>query len=109
MSSKLREALENIVNHFCTNCHNDGPDGCELSEVEGRFEFLCHKLKQARAALAEPLRNCDVGTAEEQAERFKAFCNSYPLMCGGCPLKDVGSVYGDCVIHWAQMPYEEVK
>lgn len=58
-NAKMREALENITLHFCKNCPNNGPDGCELSEAEGRFEFLCHKLKQARAALAEPRRNCD--------------------------------------------------
>jgi hypothetical protein len=65
--------------------------------------------EKACAALEEPLRNCEVGTAEDQMERFKTFCNSYPLMCNGCPLKDFGIVYGDCVIHWSQMPYEEVK
>jgi hypothetical protein len=54
MSSKVREALENIVNHFCANCPNNGPGGCELSEAESRFQFLCCKLKQARAALSEP-------------------------------------------------------
>lgn len=52
--AKCREALENITLHFCKNCPNNGPDGCELSEAEGRFEFLCHNLKQARAALSAP-------------------------------------------------------
>ena len=54
MSSKVREALKDIVNHFCTNCPNNGPDGCRLSGAETRFDFLCYKLKQARAALSEP-------------------------------------------------------
>ena len=34
------------------------------------------------AALAEPPRNCDVGTAEEQAERFYAFCGYHRFQSG---------------------------
>ena len=111
--SKLREALKNIVHHFCINCPNNGPEGCELSKDEGRFEFLCHKLKQARAALAEPLRNCEVGTAEEQEARFMKFCNSHYNInnidgeCALCPLNK--KVKGECEFAWGQMPYEEVK
>jgi hypothetical protein len=54
---KMREALESLTQHFCKNCPDNGPYGCE-SEA-GHFEFLCPKLKQARAALSAPPRNCD--------------------------------------------------
>lgn len=65
------------------------------------------KLEVVNAALSAPPRNCDVGTAEEQAERFKTFCYIYPLNCAGCPLKDSGITHNECAIFWTQMPYEE--
>lgn len=58
------------------------------------------------AALAKPPRNCDVGTPEEQAERYENLCDSHT--CGsicsgsGCPLYD----YDCSPFAWAQMPYE---
>ena len=36
------------------------------------------------AALAAPPRNCDVGTAEKQKERFFKFCT--PKKCNECKL-----------------------
>jgi hypothetical protein len=62
------------------------------------------------AALSAPPRNCDVGTAEEQAERQKAYCRKHftPDQLGGncrqCPLKDRRG--WSCQLAWAQMPYE---
>ena len=53
-------------------------------------------------------RNCDVGTVEEQAERFHAFCASNKK-CGdvySCERCQFNSVE-DCELAWAQMPYEE--
>ena len=66
-------------------------------------------LKDARAALSARPRNCDVGTAEEQAERFDEFCYNHRSRekgCGDCPLLDGVSC---CELAWAQMPYETVK
>lgn len=58
------------------------------------------------AALAAPPRNCDVGTAGEQAERYmNFFCRKYPK-CTGCPC--VGQVkYNQCEFAWLQLPYED--
>ena len=62
----------------------------------------------AQRALAAPARNCDVGTAEEQGERFAKFCKreehgfgasaycAYSCSCGETV---------DCKFAWAQMPY----
>ena len=59
------------------------------------------------AALAEPPRNCDVGTAEEQSRRYEELCDRHT--CGsicsasGCPMYE-----HDCSpFAWGQMPYEE--
>lgn len=58
------------------------------------------------AALAKPPRNCDVGTAEEQARRYEELCDSHTCgsICSGscCPLYD----YDCSPFAWAQMPYE---
>lgn len=105
MSSKLREAAENVARHHCFSCPNNWTGECELPTSEGESKYLCHKVKQLRSALAEPLRNCDVGTAEEQAERFDAYCDSH-TNCAHCPLAG----RQQCVLAWSQMPYkEEVK
>lgn len=79
-------------------------------------------------ALAVPPRNCDVGTAKEQAERFESFCQSnmqfYKDMFGhddegrldgwdcreDCPVGrmiDAKEAVSDhCQLAWAQLPYE---
>ena len=58
------------------------------------------------AALSAPPRNCDIGTAEEQAERFDEFCYNHRSRekgCGDCPLLEGGP----CELAWTQMPYGE--
>ena len=74
-----------------------------------RIDPVLHQLVQnARAAVALPLRNCDVGTAEEQQERFAQFCKDHLHECGlgrrhaDCPAYKTT----DCALTWAQMPYE---
>lgn len=67
----------------------------------------------------KPLRNCDVGTEHEQADRLAEFCRHHQKGCGlrygskgighpkvTCPaFKDI-----ECSIVWEQMLYEsEVK
>lgn len=66
-------------------------------------------LAVIEAALSAPPRNCDVGTADEQARRYEELCDSHTCgsICSGscCPLYD----YDCSPFAWAQMPYEEVK
>jgi hypothetical protein len=64
----------------------------------------------AEAALAEPPRNCDVGTAEEQIGRWHKFCKTQ-TNCEECPChKEEEDLTAMCFAHWSQMPYEsEVK
>lgn len=68
-------------------------------------EFVEETIK---AAIAEPPRNCDVGTAMEQGERFSAYCRAHKhpeSECLHCPL--FGQTGGYCELAWAQMPYKE--
>ncbi len=52
-----------------------------------------------KKALAAPPRNCDVGTADEQAERHKRWCD----------LKSIKDCWGvgcrKCIAKWSRMPY----
>ena len=69
------------------------------------------RIDQSRAALSRPLRNCDVGTADEQDERFGRFCvEKRSGSCSGCPDAvgglTVANGISECALVWAQMPYE---
>ena len=53
------------------------------------------RVDEARAALSSPPRNCDVGTADEQCERYKATGETHHTLTLANALA------------WAQMPYGE--
>lgn len=53
-------------------------------------------------ALSSPARQCDVGTAEEQQNRFNRFCRP---CTDGCPFLECRTIV-ECTIKWAQTPYE---
>lgn len=106
----IREALE--------KCANMGEQiDCQLgSSDETVYAFrhercLAHNISEcARAALSIPLRNCDVGTADEQYKRFMNMCNSKDAkQCASCSMRGFtpGCSRDRCFANWAQMPYEE--
>lgn len=51
------------------------------------------------------LRNCDVGTPQEQHRRYKAFCDEFKN-CQGCPFKSDLSFTAYCEIQWSQTEYK---
>lgn len=61
-------------------------------------------------ALAAPPRQCDVGTPQEQYNRFREFCLQYTF-CEQCQLRQLKPEYDICGMRcgfkWAQMPYEK--
>lgn len=59
--------------------------------------------KQCASALSTMPRNCDVGTPDDQVERFVAFCESHPKGCIDCEF--FGLPAGWCELQWAQKPY----
>ena len=71
-----------------------------------RAAFL---VDETNKVLSTPVRNCDVGTAEEQSNRRRKFCAKQKrngiINCGYCPIKH--QYQRDCTLAWAQMPYEE--
>lgn len=101
-AAAMREALEQI--------RNDLWDLMGTSSESARSNMACDMSRKISAALSEPARNCDVGTADEQADRFKAFCyaNRTPdNECSKeCPFNDTSAVCY-CQARWAQMSYEK--
>lgn len=80
------------------------------SDKGSPHEDLAEKIVEiVSAALAAPTRNCEVGTAEEQAERYGRYCDKFTtdsMHCESCPC--CGKILlGKCEFAWAQMPYEE--
>ncbi len=90
----MREALETVRKYV----KETTPDKVML----GVIEVWCDE------ALAKPPRNCDVGTAEEQAERYGRYCDKFTrgrMHCETCPC--CGKIpFGKCEFAWAHMPYE---
>ena len=63
---------------------------------------LCEIISRG---LDTPLRNCDVGTAEEQMQRKMEFCYKQGG-CSNCSFNKSATLT-QCALAWAQMPYEE--
>lgn len=57
------------------------------------------------AALAAPPRNCDVGTAQEQEERYLKLKREHVDRLARCPAVGPSFFFPDS-LYWAQMPYE---
>lgn len=97
--AELRCALKEVGEAFdddliATNCEMTDDEIRRMDAV--RWHVKC--------ALSRAPRNCDVGTAAEQADRFKRFCDAH--QCQGyydhpkCPF-DIDK----CEFEWGQMPY----
>lgn len=79
-------------------------DHCWLPQSIKLAEEACDRMNK-EAEIGKPRRQCDVGTAEEQDERFRDFCPRFiGGTCTGCELVTCG--LSECAIAWAQMPYE---
>ena len=85
----LRKALTKIL-----DLTNSLDEDCAVDPVEIR--------DIAKDALAEPVKNCEVGTAQEQFARCSKFCDIHDD-CSNCPVLEADS----CELAWAQMPYKE--
>ena len=103
-AAKLREALDDTVGLLegILEAFKQGTGGVYTSDVS-------EAIDKARAALAAPARNCDVGTAEEQEVRFRNYCWNHSsrdknMECQ-CPIDAEGKA--GCKLTWAQLPYEE--
>lgn len=98
-AAKMRAALERLK-PLCQSVWESGGGEDVSAEIAEMMDII-------KDALSAPPRNCDVGTAEEQDERFDAFCERYAPRCENCPCCLWNMIGGACSIKWAQMPYEE--
>ena len=82
------------------------PEKMEGFNSEGELVVLnTHKIAEK---LKKSLRNCDVGTADEQDARHSKWCRKYGIdgdMEVACAHQDMSCTL--CALRWAQMPYEE--
>ena len=105
-TAKMREALEKIASMGEQIDYQLGSSEETVYALKHE-RCLAHNISEcARSALSAPPRNCDVGTAEEQSERYEKFCYAHRSRekgCGDCPLCDIPC----CEFAWLQMPYEE--
>ncbi|MCR5838354.1 MAG: hypothetical protein K6G94_01810 [Kiritimatiellae bacterium] len=92
-NAKMREAMK-AIKAKCETVLEIGP---RLLVPYARDIIRC-----CEDALAAPPRNCDVGNAGEQTDRYVAFCNN--TRCADCPCDKIDE---DCELTWGQMPYPE--
>ena len=113
--NEIADRIEAAENQSVTNCNRLG-NASKMREAlinayNAMFKFIktpyaeCDEmafaLDGAIDALSAPPRNCDVGTPEDQHNRFMRFCDS----------KSMGYCWGrgcrKCMAQWGQLPYEE--
>ena len=91
----IRKALAGLIDGICFHCDMSG-------DCKG---VPCEKLQKAKAALASPRLNCEVGTPSEQYQRFLKYCKKNT---GGCDRADrYSNPCAYCFSQWAQMTYTE--
>lgn len=101
-NNKLREALETLLNlaYEVQDANSEcGPTTCIPAQ------FIIDTVK---SALAEPVKNYEVGTAEEQQARHCAWCREHGIDGDNkvnCAHPDISCDL--CALRWAQMPYKE--
>ena len=115
-NNKLREALKAIRKEvYLYAIEEDKQDFAHLHEamldnppeykdLMNSFFAIAHLVD---AALAEPVKNCEVGTLEEQAERFAEYCDSEVCKRNRCKFNAKALCIERCALAWAQMPYKE--
>lgn len=119
----MREALEIAKKKICHHAEyicqslawENSTINANCGDILCAHRDLCEAKTAIQNALALPRRQCDVGTAVEQAERFEDFCFKHigcaeeteGWNCVGCPLVNASkNITQPCELYWAQMPYE---
>lgn len=80
--------------------------GIVIEATTDELERLPNLANKEVTISATPRRNCDVGTPEEQLERWHVFCNQYDADCTDCPCGRNSYSLTFCFAKWAQIPYE---
>lgn len=132
--SSAHDALREVMEQNCSHCHKRelaaGGNAAKLREAlmtirkslvapyESELQFIRFSpdkplVDLIDAALAESVKNCEVGTPTEQMERFNRFCVSHykgpdehGVIPSGCDCPCQGKDGCNAFV-WSQMPYEE--
>ena len=99
----MLDALDKIL--WCLEWMSDNTENKSIKD------HLAKPIELAKSALSASPRNCDVGTADEQAKLFHSFCEKFQSciqeMCSPlCPFINCCDVC-HCMTKWLQMPYKE--
>lgn len=114
------EKLESDFRNNGDFCHNNigSKTGDDWERMDKFLVDAANEIRSVRDCVKnlvalysrQKLRNCDVGTGDEQAERFRAFCNKEKLPqfseSAYCAHECSCRSSADCKFAWAQMPYE---
>ena len=104
-NSSMREALVRLKPLVESVWESEGGEDVS-SEIAEMKDVI-------NAALAAPMKNCEVGTWQEQEKRFEQFCNRFRHdYCRGCPLGEMffrDKEIGECRLAWAQRLYDGDK
>lgn len=104
---KMREALvqcELFLGNVSRHGHPMLNPGDKCTACDGVEELRGLVVR----ALSAPARQCDVGTPEEQVDRYCRHCQKH---CISCERRYACNVCGEryrlrCIARWAQTPYE---
>ena len=69
------------------------------------IEKICDRMNK-EVEISRPLRNCDVGTADEQYAKFMRFCSKQED-CKECTLRRVGGSASKCYAYWSHLLYKK--
>lgn len=94
---QMRDALMQ-VSLSCSACPRHNCKGCTRP--------FASFMPAVRKALVLPRRNCDVGTAEEQSNRFEDYCMKHKNG-GSCRECSFNENLNMCALEWAQTPYAQ--
>lgn len=103
-NAAMREALvqcELFLGNVSRHGHPTLNPGDKCTACDGVDELRGMVVR----ALSAPPRNCDVGSAEEQEERYIKLKREHVDRMARCPA--VGRSFFPDSLYWAQMPYEE--
>ena len=110
MHEALVKAKKAICNHAKYICQSLSLENSNIQsncgDVLCAHRDLCEAKTEINAALSAPPRNCDVGTEDEQVDRFIAYCC---CKCDGSKCNHALNMEDEiykCAIKWAQTPYE---
>lgn len=78
----------------------------KMEGFNSESELVVLNTTKLAESLEQSLRNCDVGTTDEQCARFHLFCDNY-TNCNKCPLWLGGGGINRCYAFWSKLLYKK--